>query len=172
MEKGNFRSQKSDVQDKPLGTNIIGDESSESAMLLYDLGTSWPDAFASANKDVEESVWAMNQFAGTDAMSSFYSDCSGELVRSAKRLGWMHRTSIPYHSKTNGRIEREIRHVEEGTRTLLMRAGLDPHWWPLAARAFCLAQNISCRGERSSAWEQRFNDGPFSGPRIPFGAAC
>ena len=140
-------------------------------MVLYDLGTSWSDAFASANKDVEEAVWAMNQFAGDSPILSFYSDCARELIRSAKRRGWMHRTAVPHYSKTNGRVEREIRHIEEGTRTLLMRAGLDPHWWSLAVRAFCFGQNICGRGERVSACEQRFGY-PFGGLRMPFGAGC
>ena len=140
-------------------------------MVLYDLGTSWSDCYASANKDVEEAVWAMSQFAGSFPISSFYSDCAGELIRSAKRQGWMHYTAVPHHSKTNGRVEREIRHIEEGTRTLLMRAGLDPHWWPLAVRAFCFGQNIRCRGQCKNAWEQRFGK-PFQGLRLPFGAGC
>ena len=59
-------------------------------------------------------VWAMSQFAGIDLITSFYSECVGELVRSAKRMGWMHRTAVPYHSKINGRVEREICHIEEG----------------------------------------------------------
>lgn len=45
-------------------------------------------------------------------------------------MGWMHDTAVPHHSKTNGRVERGIRRAEEGTLTLLMRAGPDPHWWP------------------------------------------
>ena len=112
-----------------------------------------------------------NSSGGPFPIISFYSDCVGELISSAKRMGWMHRTAVPHHSKTNGRVEREIRHIEEGTRTLLMRAGLDPHWWPLAVRAFCFGQNITCRGGRKSAWEQRFGY-PFNGLVLPFGAAC
>lgn len=86
-------------------------------------------------------------------------------------MGWMHAIAVPHHSKTNGRVEREIRDIEEGTRILLMRAGLDPHWWPLAVRAFCFGQHTSRRGDRRSAWEQRFGR-PFEGLRIPFGAGC
>ena len=52
-----------------------------------------------------------------------------------------------------------------------MRAGLDPHWWPLAVRAFCFGHNIISRGGRKSAWEQRFGY-PFGGLTLPFGAGC
>ena len=40
-------------------------------MVLDDLGTSWSDTFASAYKDLEEAVWAMNQVDGTDTITSF-----------------------------------------------------------------------------------------------------
>ena len=140
-------------------------------MVIYDLGTSWSDCFASGNNNTEEAVWAMQQFSGPFPIESFYSDCAGEVIRSAKRMGWMHRPAVPHHSKTNGRVEREIRHIEEGTRTLLMRAGLGPHWWPLAVRAFSFGQNITSRGGRKNAWEQRFGY-PFGGLILPFGAGC
>lgn len=82
MVKDRCRSQVSDVQDKPYGIHVTGDhlfmresgagyEGSNSAMVLYDLGTTWPDCYASANKDVEEAVWAMKQFAGDFTIMSF-----------------------------------------------------------------------------------------------------
>lgn len=150
MVKDKCLSQVSDVQQKPFGTNATGDyfirescigyEGSKSAMVVYDLGTTWSDCFASANKDVEEAVWAMNQFAGDFAKNSCYSECAGELIRSARRMGWMHNTAVPHHSKTDGRVEREVR-IEEGTRTLLMRAGLDPTGGP--SRYGCFASAIT-----------------------------
>ena len=56
MVKDKCRSHVFDVQDKPFGTNVTGDhlctrescvgyEGSKSAMVIYDLGTSWSDCY-------------------------------------------------------------------------------------------------------------------------------
>lgn len=81
MVKDQFRSQVTDVHDKPFGIHVTGDhlfirenvvgyEGSKSAMVLYDLGTTWSDCNASVNKDVEEAVWAMKLFAGDFTIKS------------------------------------------------------------------------------------------------------
>ena len=53
--------------------------------------------------------------------------CTGgapEIIKAGKNLRTYHDTSTPYRSATNGIAEREVRHVLEGTRTLLEHSGL------------------------------------------------
>eukprot|EP00971_Amphidinium_carterae_P167188 3312721-Amphidinium_carterae.1 len=62
-----------------------------------------------------------------------YSDNALELVKAAHERAWVHERAIPGISKNNGLVERMVRHIQEGTRCLLLQAGLDPRWWPHAA---------------------------------------
>ena len=66
-------------------------------------------------------------------------------------------------------VERQVRHVEEGTRTILSHAGMGPEWWPLAVSHFCHSANISPDAEGRTAWRLRHTT-PFNGDKIPFGA--
>ena len=111
-------------------------------------------------------------FVGPNAeIESFYSDNANELRDAAKSVKWCHTTNTPFASCTNGRVERRIRHVEEGTRTVLARARFPHRWWLHACKYFCHASNIRERDDESpSAWEAR-HGAPFGGMLIPFGAA-
>ena len=75
-------------------------------------------------------------------------------------------------SNTNGRIERFMRTVEEGTRTALVHAWLHHSWWPHAGKYWCAARNISCRAklDEKTPYEKRHGQ-PFQGAAVPFGAA-
>jgi len=56
----------------------------------------------------------------------------------------------------------------DGTKTLLLQAGLPPGFWPYAIKAYSFAQNIDVvNGD--SAWHRRHNQGQFKGRTIPFG---
>ena len=56
----------------------------------------------------------------------------------------------------------------DGTKTLLLQAGLPGAFWPYAMKAYCFAQNtVVVDGD--SAWNKRHNEGQFDGPAIPFG---
>ena len=77
--------------------------------------------------------WHCNSSGGPNAIGprcQFYSDNAKELVNAARRLGWCAEQSTPYMSANNSNLERGIKHVEEGTRTILARSRLGPEWWP------------------------------------------
>jgi hypothetical protein len=57
----------------------------------------------------------------------------------------------------------------EGTRTVLLQAGLPPQWWPFAAKFFCFACNID-ESQGPSPWSRRHGATAFKGIRCPFGA--
>ena len=96
--------------------------------------------------------------------------CDGarELFRAAVDLGICPSTSRPYVSQSNSIAERAIRHVEEGTRTVLLHAGLPPQWWPFAAKYFSFACNLD-ESRGPSPWSLR-HGAPFKGLQCPFGA--
>ena len=50
--------------------------------------------------------------------------------------------SQPEIHETNGIIEKYNQHVLDGTRVLLVQAGLPPVFWPYAATCYCMLSNI------------------------------
>ena len=89
----------------------------------------------------------------------------------------LHGTSTPGRSETNGRAERNVRHLLEGTRSVLAHSGVPTRLWPFAARYFSLMENCRERTEYDSegrklscsAWFKK-NGTNFDGKLIPFGA--
>eukprot|EP00972_Heterocapsa_arctica_P057321 8458151-Heterocapsa_arctica.AAC.1 len=65
-----------------------------------------------------------------------YSDGAPEIVKAGKALKCHHATSTPYRSATNGVAEPRVRHVLEGTHTLLEHSGMPTSYWPRAAETF------------------------------------
>ena len=147
-------------------------DGSEYAIVFLDLGTRWLSCVPTCERSAADAREAMRDFAGPDSKTeSFYSDGAKELIKAARKLDWCHTTSIPYTSSNNGRVERAIRHVEEGTRTVLCQAGLSHKWWPFASKFFCFASNITGRAGEDSPYELRHKAGPFVGFRVPMGSA-
>ncbi len=100
----------------------------------------------------------------------FYTDNAPELIQAGKTLLWAHDKSQPEDPQSNGLVERQQRLVLEGTRTVLLSAGLVHTWWPWASQYFCWARNILPTFEDgTSPYERRFKHGPFKGLIIPFG---
>eukprot|EP00971_Amphidinium_carterae_P350554 6491616-Amphidinium_carterae.3 len=83
-------------------------------------------------------------------------------------MSWVHEKAIPGRSQSNGLVERMVRHVQEGTRCLLLQAGLHPKWWPYASRSSFLMNNVQ-KKDGNSPWMRRFAMEDFKGKLIPFG---
>ena len=71
-----------------------------------------------------------------------YTDGAEEYRKAADFLRWAHHSTPPYEHESNAVAERQVRRVKEGTRAILMQAGLPPSMWAHAARHFCFAANI------------------------------
>ena len=139
-------------------------------MVALDLATRWRDCFPSAERDSTQSRVALQSFIGPrTTVKTFQCDGARELYKAAVDLGICPTTSRPYVSQSNSIAERAIRHVEEGTRTVLLQAGLPPQWWPFAAKFFCFACNID-ESQGPSPWSKRHGATAFKGVRCPFGA--
>jgi hypothetical protein len=149
--------------------NSVGYDGSKYAIVIYDIATSYRDCFPTGDKDAIDARLALQQFVGPrSTVESFHCDGAKELYNAVVDLGMCPSTSRPYCSTSNAVAERQIRHVEEGTRTLLAHSGLPHQWWPLAARFFCHMCNIRKIGLQS-AWYQRHGR-EYDGLRYPFGA--
>ena len=78
-----------------------------------------------AKRDVKAAKKAFRNLVGPKGkIGQFYSYNAPELISAANELEWVHPTSTPFRSQSNGAIERKIQHVEEGTRTILHRSGM------------------------------------------------
>ena len=51
-----------------------------------------------------------------------------EFGKACEDLSWIHCTSTPHRSETNGIAEKAVRRVEEGTSAVLLQSGLDKEW--------------------------------------------
>ena len=127
----------------PRGERGEGTAGEKYAMVVLDIGTRWRGCYPFAERDSTQSRVAPQSFIGPRAVvKTFQCDGARELYKAAVELGICPTTARPYVSQSNSVVERAIRHVEEGTRTVLLHAGLPPQWWPFAATFFCFACNL------------------------------
>ena len=83
-----------------------------------------------------------------------------------------HDTCTPYTPATNGRAERAVRRVKEGTGSLLVQSGFPDRWWHKAMAALCFLRNVhDIQPCGKTAYELRYGE-PFYGPMIAFGASA
>ena len=145
---------------------VTGDKS---ALAIEDRATGYFEGYPLGTKGADNTGAALREFLGTKKAKRAWTDGSGELQVALAKLNIVHDTATPYRPQTNGRAERLVRKIMEGTRTLLLAAGLPPGFWPYAMRAFCFGSNIAMRNG-DSAWNRRHKKGHFQGKIIPFGA--
>ena len=114
---------------------------------------------------------AFNHFLShKDEVGAVYTDNSREFIATIGELGYRHQTSTEYVDSSKSFVEREIRHMLEGTRTNLVQSGLPLQYWPMAMQHFSMAVNATPQLNGDDApWKLRF-DGDFPGQSIPFGA--
>ena len=79
-----------------------------------------------------------------------------------ERRGIVHETSAPYCPEANGRIEREIRTVKEGARTLLLASHLDEKFWAdaVATTVYTLNRVLTKQCPEKTAHEIIFKQKP------------
>ena len=136
----------------------------------FSTGTKYLDCYPTADKGATEARLSLQGYIGPrQTVSSFQCDGAKELYKAAIELGLCPSTSRPYVSQSNSVAERQIRHVEEGTRTLLEQCGFAPAWWPYAARCVCLAATTR-EYDSGPAWVNATNKNRPLGLRVPFGS--
>jgi hypothetical protein len=78
------------------------------ALVIGDKATGWVDGFPVMDKSSSQVLAALHEFAGDQSMDRLF----------------FHGRATPYKPQTNGKAERLVRKVMEGTRSLLLQAGL------------------------------------------------
>ena len=78
-----------------------------------------------------------------DEVGAVYTDNSRKLIATIGELGYRHQTSTEYVDSSKSFVEREIRHMLEGTRTNLVQSGLPLQYWPMAMQHFSMAVNAT-----------------------------
>ena len=138
---------------------------------MKDIHTKFRHVYPSQTKSGDSCVAAFNHFLShKDEVGAVYTDNSSELIAALVELGYRHQTSTEYVDSSKSFVEREIRHMLEGTRTNLVQSGLPLWYWPLAMQHFSLAVNATLQLNADDApWKLRFDE-DFPGQLIPFGA--
>jgi hypothetical protein len=139
------------------------------ALVITDRATGFVECYPVKTKSADDAYRAFQEFLGPHCRpGKVHTDNSQELIKALSDLGIVHERALPYRPQSNGVAERAVRRVLEGTRTILMQAGLPPPFWSFACRHFCFSHNTKM-WEGDSPWNGRFGKGHFKGPHIPFG---
>ncbi|CAE7259976.1 unnamed protein product [Symbiodinium sp. CCMP2592] len=133
-------------------------------------------------------VACLRHFGGTrahgKALCQVTSDCAPELTDAVKELGWLPSPGIPNDAFHNAKLERAIRSIKEGTRSVHLRAGFPHALWPRSVEFFCTAKAFTTEApvhpnetEESEAFKKGktcyavANKGDaFEGLKVPLGA--
>ena len=142
----------------------------EDVIIISDRFSKYKACYALKGKTAADAMYGILDFMGDRCIQRMYCDNSGELENACKNLGIPREKSLPGIPRSNARAERVNRDVLDGTRTLLIHAGLPGAFWPFAANRYCHMDNIRKAASGSSPWTITHGGG-FLGQEIPFGAA-
>ena len=122
----------------------VGVEGETCALILLDDFTGFRFAYPYKNKSGESVVCALRHFIGKTPLSSVAvkADNTQEFDFAVRMLGIAWYKSTPRRHQSNGKVERCVRAVTEGTRCALYQAGLGVKWWPLAMQHAAAMQNV------------------------------
>ena len=75
-----------------------------------------------------------------------------------------------HRSETNGKSERGVPRIEDGTSAVLLQSGSDKKWRADSMECCCFLRNVhDLLADGKTPYERRFGE-PFTGPIIPFGS--
>ena len=107
-------------------------------LTFYDDATRFTMAYPVGHRNEQDSLAALRDFEGPNPVIRYiYIDGAPEFEAMCKRIrpeGICHSKATPEVSTSNARAERRNRHVLEGTRTALDRAGVGVKLWPYAVK--------------------------------------
>ena len=111
-----------------------GSEGEQACLICYDEYSGCYQAFPQTNRTTDNNIAALQKFGGTrahgKALCCVKSDAAGELVEAVKYLGWLPEPGIPHDDFHNSKLERGIRSIKEGSRSILLKAGFPHELWP------------------------------------------
>ena len=149
------------------GARMQGLSGEHNAFTIMDIWSGMLGVYPTAGKFATEVAEALREFVGGRKVDNVYSDNADELIAGMNALGIKHDTSVPGVHHTNSLIERTNQIIRGGTVCALIKAGLPPCYWSVAAP--CFAHNYNAAGPRDpTPWSQVTGDG-FVGKLFPFG---
>ena len=96
------------------------------AVVVQDLATQWIQSFPCKTKTSQETERSLQKFLEpTTEAKNIFTDNSLEFGKACEDLSWIHWTSTPHRSETNGIAERAARRLKEGTPAILLQSGWD-----------------------------------------------
>ena len=139
-------------------------------LVWEDRATGWLDCRGLPTKTAAHAAQALVHWRGPkDQLRYLYTDGSKELRACLAQLQVPHDHCIPGNKRNNSRGERAVRTVVEGTRTILLAAGMPTAFWPYAAQYYCAVHNSKqWRSSKPSAWYLRHGV-ECERPLYPFG---
>ena len=96
-------------------------------------------------------------------------DREGGLVRACKDLGITFRTAQAGKPVNNTLAERANADILQGSRSILMAAGLPACFWPFAGPYYCLMESLTCDKHGVRLYTKWAGE-DFAAKIIPFGA--
>ena len=128
---------------KVLSDNCESRNNHRYAVVVQDLATQWIQAYPCKNKTSEETQRSLQKFLEPERKPKvIYTDNSLEFGKACEDLSWIHCTSTPHRSETNGIAERAVRRVTEGTSAVLLQSGLNESWWADSMECYTYLRNV------------------------------
>ena len=138
------------------------------ALIVYDRATRFRACYPLPSKSAEHAAQALKKFLHESPCRLLHTDSSPELASSARTLGAPHAVSPPGRPRANGVVERQVRHICEGARSIFHQAGLPEKFWNFAAQHFAHSCNVTLGKPFNAAWAARHGE-EWSAPLYPFG---
>ena len=109
---------------------------------IFDIGTGFRYAQPVVSMDSLHTIDSLNHYIGDDVVIKMYCDNWSSYKGTCKYLGVQCEQSLPGIHKHNARIERLNQDLLDGTRSLLLAAGMPSCWWTWAMPYFAIIHNL------------------------------
>ena len=120
-----------------------GSEGEQACLVCSDEYSGCYAAYPQTQRNTDQNIQALQKFGGTlahgKALCVAKSDAAAELTEAISYLGWLPDPSVPNDEVHSAKLERGIRSIKEGVRSIMLKSGLPHQFWPRAIEYFCTA---------------------------------
>ena len=165
-----------------------GSEGEQACLICFDEFSGCFGAYPQTRRTTQSNVACLRHFGGTrahgKALCQVKSDSAPELTDAVKELNWLPEPGIPNDAFHNAKLERGIRSIKEGTRSVHLRAGFPHALWPRSVEYLCTAKAFTTKApvhpneteeseafkEGKTCYEVANKGDTFRGLKVPLGA--